>query len=187
MIKIKGSKGFTLIELMITLSVVAILAAIAAPSFSQMLRDHRLTTRANDFLAELQLAKSESIRRGVQVTMLSSSGTDEVWDDGWVVFTDWDGDESRADPDANADNDCEVEDLDCFLRVQDSINTTMTIRSGGTFARWISFDPIGEVRGSGGLGNGTFVICDTGVGKRVILSTSGSARVVDGEGAGGCP
>jgi len=190
-IKIKYSKGFTLIELMITLSVVAILAAIAAPSFSQMIRDHRMTTRANDFLAELQLAKSEAIRRGVQVTMLSASGTDEVWDDGWNTFTDWDRDENITGLDANADNDCDVEDLDCLLREQNSISNSMTIRSGGTYDQWISFSPVGGVRGSGGLANGTFTICEAGAvagsGKRIILSASGSARVIDGEGNGGCP
>ncbi|WP_292743448.1 pilus assembly FimT family protein, partial [Methylophaga sp. UBA3595] len=68
--KFAANNGFTLIELMITLVVVIILVSIAAPSFNAMIRDNRLATEANNFLGSLQLAKSEAIRRGVQVTML---------------------------------------------------------------------------------------------------------------------
>src|SRR5690554_2522230 len=129
---------------MITLSVAAILAAIAAPSFSEMLREHRLTTRANDFLAELQLARSVAIRRGVQVTMLSDSGVARVWEGGWTIFTDWDGDEVH---DNDGNDNCAAEDLDCTLRTQPAISNGITIRSGGTYEDWMSFSPTGEVRG----------------------------------------
>lgn len=180
MIRTTRSGGFTLIELMITLSVAAILAAIAAPSFSQMLRDHRITTRANDFLGELQLARSEAIRRGVQVTMLSDSGTATVWDRGWTIFTDWDGDEVH---DNEANNNCAAENLDCTIRVQPPLNNNITITSGGTFDEWIAFSPTGEIRGSGGIGD-TFTVCVPGASnsKDITVNISGSARVTDGAG-----
>ena len=65
MVKDKINQGFTLVELMVTLAVAAIILAIAAPSFSQMIRDHRLITTANDFMGTMQLARSEAIRRGI--------------------------------------------------------------------------------------------------------------------------
>lgn len=172
------TKGFTLIELMITLAVAAILAAIAAPSFTQMLRDHRITTRANDFLGELQLARSEAIRRGVQITMLSDSGTASVWDGGWTIFTDWDRDEIH---DNEANDNCAAEDLDCTIRTQPALNNNITITSGGTFDNWIAFSPTGEIRGSGGTGD-TFTVCIPGAnnGKDITVNISGSARVTDG-------
>ncbi|MCX4193828.1 GspH/FimT family pseudopilin [Methylophaga sp. OBS1] len=179
MIRTTRSGGFTLIELMITLSVVAILAAIAAPSFSQMLRDHRITTRANDLLAEFQMARSEAIKRGVQVTMMNRGNASE-WESGWDIFTDWDRDEAIAD----VGNDCGVEGQDCWLRRQAALENGFTVRTGGTFANWIAFSPTGEVRGSGGFGNDTFLVCITGSadGKELVVNSSGSARVRNGDG-----
>lgn len=179
MIKIKYSKGFTLIELMITLSVVAILAAIAAPSFNQMIRDSKITTRANDLLAVIQVARSEAVKRGVQVTMMSRSGTAQVWDSGWDIFTDWNRNEAIGD----VGNNCALEGTDCFLRRQDALVSNMTIRTGGTYSEWVSFSPTGEIRGNGGLNTDTFLICLPGSpnGKRVRVNTSGSSRVMNGE------
>jgi type IV fimbrial biogenesis protein FimT len=179
----KENRGFTLIELMITLSVVAILAAIAAPSFSEMLRQNRITTHTNDFLAEMQLARSEAIRRGIQVTMLSRSGVAGEWEQGWDVFTDWDRDENIAE----VGNDCTTENQDCWLRRQSALDNGMSISTGGTFSDWINFSPTGEIRGSGGLGNGTFTFCASGSadGRNIVINQSGSARVTNGD--GGCP
>lgn len=83
--------AFTLIELIVTLSVAGILAAIAVPSFSSLIKDNRLTTQINELAFALNLARSEAIKRGTDVTLCNSndkttcSGT---WSDGWIVFSD---------------------------------------------------------------------------------------------------
>ena len=84
--------GFTLIELMVTLAVLAVLAGIAAPSFMAMIRDNRITTQANNLVGSIQLARSEAAKRGVQITIRHNGATANNWDNGWIVFTDWDAD-----------------------------------------------------------------------------------------------
>jgi type IV fimbrial biogenesis protein FimT len=88
--------GFTLIELMTGLMLLAILTALAAPSFRQFTRESRASAAQNDLVAALALARSESLRRAVPVAVCAStngaacSGGDD-WSDGWLVFTDSSG------------------------------------------------------------------------------------------------
>jgi type IV fimbrial biogenesis protein FimT len=91
--------GVTLLELMITLSIVAILGGIAAPSFTQLMRDSARTTAVNSFVHSLYLARSEAIKRGEVVSICKSrdgtqcANTSSDWGDGWMVFVNKDRDE----------------------------------------------------------------------------------------------
>lgn len=83
--------GFTLIELMVTLTVLAILLSIAAPSFSNLMAANRMSTQTNEFITALNLARSEAVRRGQPVAVRSNGG-DNNFSTGWKVFTDGDSD-----------------------------------------------------------------------------------------------
>jgi type IV fimbrial biogenesis protein FimT len=88
----------TLIELLTTIAVVAILSAAAAPSFSNLRFDAERTTAVNSFLHALFLARSESIKRGTVVTLCKSPNGEQCanegsWSEGWMVFVNSDRDD----------------------------------------------------------------------------------------------
>jgi type IV fimbrial biogenesis protein FimT len=86
-----AESGFTLIEMMVTVSVMAILLAIAVPSFQGVALSSKLTSLANDFVASAQLARSEAIKRNRPARLCASSDGATCtgdWKDGWVVLRD---------------------------------------------------------------------------------------------------
>ena len=93
-------RGFTLIELMITVAIAVILIAVAAPSFQQAINGNRLNTSANEVIAALQLARAEAIRNNRRVVFCRStdgsacSADDTVWP-GWITFVDTNSDGVR--------------------------------------------------------------------------------------------
>ena len=92
----RRARGFTLIELMVTVIVLAVVAAIALPNMRMLIRSNRLTGQANEMLASLALARTEAIRQNTSpvgnrdvVLCPSANGTScsANWSDGWIVAT----------------------------------------------------------------------------------------------------
>lgn len=75
-------RGFTLIELMVTVAVLAVMASLAAPSFQQLLAAQRVRTTGYNIVGDLVLARSEAVKRGENVTLTPVSGD---WTQGWSV------------------------------------------------------------------------------------------------------
>jgi type IV fimbrial biogenesis protein FimT len=92
------STGFTLIELMTVVAIIAIVMGIAAPSLRDLILNARMSAQANDLLADLALARSEAIKRNARVAICSSSSGDTctggtalrpgAWEVGRIVFVD---------------------------------------------------------------------------------------------------
>lgn len=76
------SRGFTLIELMVTLVVIVILATLAVPSFRGFIANQQVKTASYDLLAALNYARSEAIKRNADVTLAAVGGD---WAAGWQV------------------------------------------------------------------------------------------------------
>lgn len=87
-------RGFTAIELMVVVAILGILAALAAPSFTETVKRYRVTSVRDDMTAAIQWARSEAIRRRVQVgfvrtaTCPATLATPDDWDCGWDTFID---------------------------------------------------------------------------------------------------
>ena len=76
-------RGFTTVELMVVVLIVAILMAFAAPAMTRMVRNQRVKTAAFDVFATLTFARSEAVKRNVTVSVTPNDTSD--WTKGWVV------------------------------------------------------------------------------------------------------
>ena len=86
-------RGFTIIELMVTLGIVGILVAAAAPGYQDWVATTRLNTHTNEFATALHFARSEAVKRNATVSLCKSNNgtsclTSGAWDQGWIVFVD---------------------------------------------------------------------------------------------------
>lgn len=81
--------GFSLIELMVVVAIVAILAGLAAPSFTELLRNNRLAAASSALQVSLSLARSEAVKRGSDARVtVAANGAAGSWVNGWTVFVD---------------------------------------------------------------------------------------------------
>ncbi len=161
----KHYRGFTLIELMVTIVIVAILLGIAVPEFSTFMKNNRIATAASELLADLALARSEAGKRGQNVTVCISSdgatcaGTD--WMGGRLVFAD--GGTAGV-----------VDSGDTIIRFSEAKNngTTMTSENFANTG-FVRYSASGTVT-TGSTNKGSFKICDSRTGNfgRVITLTN---------------
>lgn len=83
-----GVRGFTLIELMVTISIAVVLMAVVVPSLTTFQRNAQLTSFTNTLVASLNAARGEAMKRGRYAMVVPKDGAS--WDSGWYVFVDMD-------------------------------------------------------------------------------------------------
>jgi prepilin-type N-terminal cleavage/methylation domain len=170
----KTQFGFTLVELMITTIVAAIVVTMAGPSFQRLIQDNRLSAQANEVVTALLLARSEALKRSTRVTVCRSANATAVtpgcgggtgWEDGWVVFVD-------------PNNTGVIDAGERVLRVHETLGGTSTLKGNANVANRVTFFANGAAIGT----VGTLVLCDDrGYGdkaKAVVISFAGRVRSV---------
>ena len=165
----KQNSGFTLVEMMVTVALVAIVVAFGIPSMTEFSKNDRLTTNINTLIGHLSYARSEAVKQSVQVALCVSNNSNDPnpsctggnWEDGWIVYVDADGDDSFT---AGEE----------VLRVQPALEGSNTLTPGGGIANQVIYD----YRGFAGV-VGTFLLCDNRAGphgKTVTITNTGRVR-----------
>jgi type IV fimbrial biogenesis protein FimT len=177
---VSHTDGFTLVELLTVISIVAILAAVAMPGFRSTIAANAVSNAASTLSADLSFARSEAVKRGVSVTMCSSTDASTcadsaTWQAGWVVFLDRNADDSRSTTGSDG------EDL---LRVQQEVSGKMTISSASaTAVSKIRFDRTGRTSGAGLKVVST--INDSTTDRAICVATTGRA-LIKAQGVNAC-
>lgn len=156
------NRGFTLVELMITLAILGIMAVFALPGIGELMRNNRIATQTNDIMSSLAYARAEAMRRGARMTVCPSEngadctgGTD--WSVGLMVF---------ADTNRNGTNDPGEE----VLRVLPQLSGGNTLVPSG-------INSFLQFRGSGvATPMGSLKLCDDRPdhGRSIAIASSGS-------------
>ncbi len=134
-------RGFTIIELLITIVVATILLAIGVPSFQEFIKNNRISGQSNSLIISIQMARNEAIKRGTGSVLCAStdqatcSGNDD-WSTGWIVYSDV-GQDGNLDLDANGDG---VEDCvrdDCLVRTSNALTKSTLDGNGRSSIRFL--------------------------------------------------
>lgn len=130
------SAGFGLVELMVTVAIVAILTAIALPSYRQSIQNNRTDGEANNFVSAINIARGEATTRSRPVTLCPSAdgasctGDTDWTTHRWIAFTDY-GVKGT------------VDGTDLVLRVWPAINAQDAL-TANPVVKWVSFDRAGN-------------------------------------------
>ena len=159
-------RGFTLLELVTTLSVLSLLLGTGVPAMHALLQKTRMTTHINTFVTHLHHARSAAIKQGHNVVMCRSAdlldcSRTEGWEVGWLVF---------ADSNFNRQRDADER----ILAVEQGWRDGIRVSSGQR--RRVVYQPTGFSPGT----NGTYIFCDPDypdTARAVIISNSGRPRL----------
>ena len=159
-------RGTSLLELLVTMSLVGILFSAAIPSFIDFSVRNRIVSYSNEFISTINLARSEAIRRGTTVSICHSDDNATCsgsWSGGWIVFANTDGDSPAA-----------VDAGETLIRAFPSLSDNFTMQADAALSTDVSFGPDGAA-----IATGVMSVCHDGLTEdaRAIVITSLRPRV----------
>lgn len=167
-------RGFTLVELLMSLAVMAILVTFAVPSFSAILGSSKLVAASNALLSSMHLARSEAIKRNSRVALCKTADGVSCaiaggWEQGWIVFHD---NNNSGDRDINEPVIQRIQPLPGSVRLTGNSNV----------AKYVSFLSTGATKMvAGGFQAGTLTICNQSAtsseARQIVLNAVGRPRV----------
>jgi len=135
--KSKASRGFTLLEILVVLSITAIIVAFATPSFMNIMANNRVAAASSELLLTLNMAKNEAIKTGQSTILCKSSDASQcdintTWNTGWLLFND-------------LNNDRQVDDGDKIIRTHGTVETSLNFNFyTGNYVRFNSSGQLNE-------------------------------------------
>lgn len=146
--------GFTIIEMMIAVAVIAILVRIAAPTVRDATLNARMSAQVSNLMVDFATARSEAVHRNARVAICTSntgsSCTGTTWEQGWMLFVDSNQDGSLSAGEA-------------ILKVSPALQPGNTLEvagdSGSGGARYVPYRPSGVISPNSGA-TVTFRMCD---------------------------
>ncbi len=159
-------RGTSLLELLVTMSVVGILFSAAIPSFIDFSVRNRIVSYSNEFISAISMARSEAIRRGTTVSICHSDDNATCsgsWSDGWIVFANTDGDSPAV-----------VDAGEPLIRAFPSLSDNFTMQADAALSADVTFGPDGAA-----VTTGVMSVCHDGLAEdaRAIVITSLRPRV----------
>lgn len=154
------TSGLTLVELMFGIALLAILLALAVPSFQAQIAGSQLASASEALTGSLMQARAQAIRLGRRVTVCRSvnlqqcdTDTSRGWEVGWLTFVDTD----------RTGNEAQVSALDTLLARSEPLPASVRVRGNRAVNQYISFAASGEARTLSGGSNplGTLQVCST--------------------------
>lgn len=156
------ANGFTLVELLVTLAIAAILTTIALPSFQEMIANNRISSVSNELLTSISTARTEAIKRGRSVTIQSNQGN--TWEGGWQIFID-------------GNNNNSYDAGETLIQTYQSRASAATVRLASNPVAFITFGATGAL--SSPIAGLSFKICDSSAVVRrargILLGPQGQA------------
>jgi type IV fimbrial biogenesis protein FimT len=175
-----GNRGFTLLEALVVLALLAVLLSLAAPSFQGLRQMHQMQSQAEQLQASLLLARSEALRRQQRVTLCvrvpaahaePECATAGTWAQGWLVFVDG-NDSGRR------------EASEPVLQLHEALPGFLSLQGNATVDRYISYGPQGRSQSTtGAFKAGTMTLCGAGQAHvwRVVINAVGKPRLEKAE------